>query len=197
MSEANADDFDLIEVELILEREGTVIMKIPKGYTGPLPGIDCEGDMPFVNNPASQEFFNAVDVEWHVDTLEATVWGKPTRTVERVFDARQLIEEGGREMSEANDWFLRTGKFSIPFWVLDERSAEVAQLLSGMVILDARAEYAYNHIAYTARSLRFDPCKEGVVSVYFLHKDKTRLKLVRLDGSDTGHESNATKEGAL
>ncbi len=97
MSEENDDDFDLIEVELILEREGTVIMKIPKGYTGPLPGIDCEVVMLFVENPASQEFFNAVDVEWHVDTLNATVWGKPTRTVKRVFDARQLIEEGGAQ----------------------------------------------------------------------------------------------------
>jgi hypothetical protein len=99
-------------------------------------------------------------------------------------------------MSEANDWCLRTGWFSIPFWILDERSAEVAQLMSGMVILDARAEYGHHHIAYTARSLRFDPCEEGVVSVYLLHKDKTCLKLVRPDGSETGHESNVTKEGA-
>jgi len=99
-------------------------------------------------------------------------------------------------MSEDNDWCLRTGKFSIPFWILDERSAEVAQLLSGMIILDARAEYAYNHIAYTARSLRFDPTEEGMVSLYLLHKDKTRLKLVRPDGSETGHEFNVTKEGA-
>jgi hypothetical protein len=97
MSEANEDDFDLIEVELILEREGTVIMKIPKGYTGPLPGIDCEGAMLFVNNPASQEFFNAVDVEWHVDTLTATVWGKHTGTVARVLDARPLIEKEGAQ----------------------------------------------------------------------------------------------------
>ncbi len=97
MSEANDDDFDLIEVELILEREGTVIMKIPKGYTGPLPGIDCERAMLFVNNTASQEFFNAVDVEWHVDTLKATVWGKPTGTVEHVFDARPLIEKEGAQ----------------------------------------------------------------------------------------------------
>ena len=99
-------------------------------------------------------------------------------------------------MSEANDWCLRTGRFSIPFWILDERSAEVAQLMSGMVILDARAEYASRHIDYTARSLRFDPNEEGVVSVYLLYKDKTRLKLVRPDGSETGHESNVTKEGA-
>ncbi len=97
MSEANDDHFDLIEVELILEREGTVIMKIPKGYTGPFPGIDCEGAIPFVNYPASQEFFNAVDVEWHVDTLKATVWGKPTGPVERVFDARPLIQKEGAQ----------------------------------------------------------------------------------------------------
>jgi hypothetical protein len=65
-----------------------------------------------------------------------------------------------------------------------------------MVILDARAEYGYGHIAYTARSLRFDPAEDGITSVYFLHKDKTRLKLVRFDGSETGHESNVAKEGS-
>jgi len=99
-------------------------------------------------------------------------------------------------MSEANDWVPRTGFFTIPFWILDHRSAEVAQLLSGMVILDARAEYAYNHIAYTARSLRFDPAEDGIASLYLLQKDKTRLKLVRPDGSETGHESNVAQEGA-
>ena len=99
-------------------------------------------------------------------------------------------------MSEENDWCLRTGWFSIPFWILDKRSAEVAQLLSGMVILDARAEYSHHQIAYTARSLRFDPAEDGMVSLYLLQKDKTRLKLVRPDGSETGHESNVTKEGA-
>jgi hypothetical protein len=91
---------------------------------------------------------------------------------------------------DTNNWFLRTGKFSIPFWILDERRAEVAQMLSGMVIVDARAEYCYNHIAYTAWSLRFDPAEKGMASVYLLHKDKARLKLVRADGSETGHESN-------
>jgi hypothetical protein len=97
MSEANEDDFDVIEVELILEREGRVLMKIPKGYNGPLPGIDCDRATLFVNNQASQEFFNAVDVKWHVDTLTATVWGEPTRTVEHVFDARPLIEKEGSQ----------------------------------------------------------------------------------------------------
>ena len=97
MSEDNADDFDLVEVELILERAGVLLMKVPKGYSGPLPGISCERATRFVHAPASQEFFSAVDVKWYVDSLKASVWGEPIGTCEPVFDARTLIEKEGAQ----------------------------------------------------------------------------------------------------
>jgi len=95
MSEENADDFELIEVELILERAGVILMKVPKGYNGPLPGVSCERATLFVHAPADQEFFGTVGVEWYVDSLKASVWGEPIRTGELVFDARPLIQKEG------------------------------------------------------------------------------------------------------
>ena len=87
------------------------------------------------------------------------------------------------------------GLFYIPWSVINLRLAQVAKLLSGMVVISATCMYDKQAIRYVAKSPRFDRVKPGAApALYFVLEDELDLKLVRYDGCQ--HRVVITVEGA-
>jgi hypothetical protein len=89
MSEANADDFDLISVEIIREESAVITVKVPKGHSGPLPDI-------FQSPSLGDEIFESLEpLEWICNDLRMGLYWNTYRPSAHVFDARPLIEKEG------------------------------------------------------------------------------------------------------
>jgi hypothetical protein len=89
MSEANADDCDLISVEIIREESAVITLKVPKGHSGPPPDI-------FQDTTLGDQIFDSLEpLQWICEDLRVGAFWNTPRPSAHVFDARPLIQKEG------------------------------------------------------------------------------------------------------
>jgi hypothetical protein len=89
VSEENADDFDLISVEIIREESAVITLKVPKGHSGPPPDI-------FQDTTLGDQIFDSLEpLHWICEDLRVGAFWNTPRPSAHVFDARPLIQEEG------------------------------------------------------------------------------------------------------
>jgi hypothetical protein len=89
MSDTEADDCDLIRVEIIREESAVITVKIPKGHCGPLPDI-------FQDPALGGQIFDALKpLKWICNDLRMGLYWETHRPGAHVFDARPMIQKAG------------------------------------------------------------------------------------------------------
>ena len=92
MSDTEADDFELISVEIIHEESTVITVKVPKGHCGALPDI-------FQDKALGDEIADAMEAlkpsAWICNDLRMGRYWNTRHPGANIFDARPMIQKAG------------------------------------------------------------------------------------------------------